>query len=118
MHTHKQIYVYILKYQILLVWLMKATVLTESSFIFSLGSLCYSDVYRCESDRCCTLPFFLWSLYVLSFYWVLFISAMSTDASQVGVPFFPSFQPLLSMGFPYLVVKAADARVPVILPPG
>ena len=27
--------------------------------IFSPGSLCYSDVYRCESGRCCTLPFVL-----------------------------------------------------------
>ena len=41
--------------------LMKATVLAESSlyFIFSLGSLCSSHVYRHESGRCCTLPFFL-----------------------------------------------------------
>ena len=40
---------------------MKATVLAEGSvyFIFSLGSLCSSDVCRCESGRCCTLSFFL-----------------------------------------------------------
>ena len=34
---------------------MKATGLAESSilyFIFSLGSLCYSDIYRRESGRC------------------------------------------------------------------
>ena len=43
----------------LLLQLMKATVLAESSFIFSLGSLCYIDLYRCESGRCCTLSFFL-----------------------------------------------------------
>ena len=41
--------------------LMKVTVLAESSvyFIFSLGSLRCSDVYRCESGRFCILPFFL-----------------------------------------------------------
>ena len=41
--------------------LMKPTVLTESSlyFIFSLGSLCHSNVYRHESGRSHTLPFFL-----------------------------------------------------------
>ena len=40
---------------------MKATVLAETSlyFIFSPGSLCSSNVYRCESGRCRTLPFFL-----------------------------------------------------------
>ena len=41
---------------------MKAKVLAESSvlyFIFSPGSLCYGDVYRCESGRYLTLPFFL-----------------------------------------------------------
>ena len=27
--------------------------------LFSPGSLCYYDVYRCESGRCCTLPLFL-----------------------------------------------------------
>ena len=46
----------------LLLQLMKATVLAESSilyFIFSLGSLCFGDVYRCEPDSCWTLPFFL-----------------------------------------------------------
>ena len=46
--------------------LMKATVLAESYFIFSLGSTCYADVYRRESRRCCTLPFFL--TYFLSFH--------------------------------------------------
>ena len=41
--------------------LMKATVLAESSiyFIFSPGSPRSSDVYRYESGRCRTLPFFL-----------------------------------------------------------
>ena len=41
-------------------WLSSATVLAESSlyFIFSLGSLCSSDVYRRESDRCHILSFF------------------------------------------------------------
>ena len=40
---------------------MKATVLAESSsyFIFSLGYLHYYDTYKCESGRCCSLPFFL-----------------------------------------------------------
>ena len=40
---------------------MKATVLAESSiyFTFLLGSLCPSDVYRCEWGRCRTLSFFL-----------------------------------------------------------
>ena len=42
----------------LLLRLMKAKVLAESSFIFSLDSLCYANVYRCESGRCRTLPFF------------------------------------------------------------
>ena len=39
--------------------LMKVTVLAESSFIFSPGSLHYADVYRHESGRCHILPFFL-----------------------------------------------------------
>ena len=40
---------------------MKATMLAESSLylIFSLGYLCYRDVYRHESGRCRTPPFFL-----------------------------------------------------------
>jgi hypothetical protein len=40
--------------------LMKATVLAKSSlyFIFLLGSLCSSNVYRHESSRCCTFPYF------------------------------------------------------------
>ena len=40
---------------------MKATVLDESSlyFFFSPGYLHYCDVYRRESGRCYTLPFFL-----------------------------------------------------------
>jgi hypothetical protein len=43
--------------------LMKARMLAESSLysMFSLGSLCYSDVYRRESGRCPTLLFFLTS---------------------------------------------------------
>ena len=38
-----------------------ATVLAESSiyFIFLPGSPRYCDVYRCESGRCLTLPFFI-----------------------------------------------------------
>jgi hypothetical protein len=39
---------------------MKVTVFAESYilyFIFSLGSLYYSDVYGHESGRCHTLPF-------------------------------------------------------------
>ena len=46
---------------------MKATVLAESSlyFNFSSGSFCSNDVYRCESGRCCTFPFFLTFFYVL-----------------------------------------------------
>ena len=43
----------------LLLQLKKATMLGESSFIFSPGSLCYSNVYRHESGRYCTLPFFI-----------------------------------------------------------
>ena len=41
--------------------LTKATVFAESSlyFIFSPGSFCSSNVYRHESGRCRTLPFFL-----------------------------------------------------------
>ena len=41
--------------------LLQATVLAESSsyFFFSPGYLCYKDVYRRESGRCCSLPFFL-----------------------------------------------------------
>ena len=38
---------------------MKATVLAESSFIFSMVSLRYADVYRRESGRCRTLPWYL-----------------------------------------------------------
>jgi hypothetical protein len=47
--------------------LIKATVLAESSlyFIFSLGALHSSDIYRCESGRCHTLPFFLAFFYQL-----------------------------------------------------
>ena len=47
---------------------MKAKVLAETSlyFIFSLGSLCSSDVYRRESGRFRTLPFFL--TFFLSFH--------------------------------------------------
>ena len=43
--------------------------MAESSiyFIFSPGSLCSSDVYRCESGRCCTLPFFLTFFIISSF---------------------------------------------------
>ena len=44
---------------IIFLQLMKATVLTRSSVIFSPGSLCNADVYRHESSRCHTLPFFL-----------------------------------------------------------
>ena len=47
----------------LLLQLMKATALAESSFIFSPGSLQYADVYRRESGRCRTLPFFLTFFY-------------------------------------------------------
>ena len=44
----------------LLLQLIKATVLAKSSiFIFSSGTLCYGDVYRCGSGSCCSLPFFL-----------------------------------------------------------
>ena len=41
--------------------LMKFRVLVKTLlyFIFSLGSLRSSDIYRHESGRCCTLPFFL-----------------------------------------------------------
>ena len=44
--------------------------LAESSvlyFIFSLGSLPYSDVYRRESGKCHTLPFFLTFFTILPF---------------------------------------------------
>ena len=43
----------------LLLQLTKATMLAESSFIFTPGFLHYGDVYRRESGRCRTLPFFL-----------------------------------------------------------
>ena len=36
--------------------LTKVTVLAQSSFIFLLGSIHYTDVYRHESDRCHTIP--------------------------------------------------------------
>jgi hypothetical protein len=41
----------------------------ESSlyFIFSPGSLRSSDVYRCESGRCCTLLFFLMFFIISAF---------------------------------------------------
>ena len=49
--------------------LVKTTVFAESCilyFIFSLGSLYYSDVYTRESGRCRTIPFFL--TFFLSFH--------------------------------------------------
>ena len=41
--------------------MMRATLLVKSSlyFIFSPGSPCSINVYRCESGKCHTLPFFL-----------------------------------------------------------
>ena len=50
--------------------LMKGTVLAASStyFIFSLGYLRYSDVYRYESGRCCSLPFLTFYVSRFSFY--------------------------------------------------
>ena len=48
----------------LLVQLMKVTMLAESS-IFSPGSLRYSDVYRRESGRRHTLPFFI-TIFIIS----------------------------------------------------
>ena len=57
--------------------LMKATVLAESTlyFIFSLGSLHSSDIYRWKSGTCRTLPFFLtfylsrFSFYIKTYRW-------------------------------------------------
>jgi hypothetical protein len=48
---------------------MKAILLAESSiyFIFSLGSLPSRDVYRCESGRYHTFPFFLRYFYHFTF---------------------------------------------------
>ena len=64
--------------------LMKAPVLAERSIlyfpffiiIFSSGSLHYSDVYRGESGRCCTPPFFL-TFYHFTFPGFLFILIIS-----------------------------------------
>ena len=39
------------------------SLLAESSFVFSPGSLHYTDVYRHESGRCRTLPFLLSNLF-------------------------------------------------------
>ena len=65
---------------------MKTTMLVESSilyFIFSSYSLCYSDVYRCESGRCCPRPFFLTFLSFhfsgVSFYINTFLGFHSSD---------------------------------------
>ena len=57
--------------------LMKATVLAESSLylIFSPGSFCFSDVYRRESGRCRTRPFFL------TFYFPFILTKNSEEAS-------------------------------------
>ena len=70
--------------------LMKATLLEESSlyFIFSPGSLCYSDVYRRESGRCHTLPFFLTFFYHFTF---------------PGFPFILINKILSSFGFIYYI---------------
>ena len=51
----------------LLLQLMKATVLAESSFISSPVSLCYVYLYRHESGRCGTLPFFVTFFYQKGF---------------------------------------------------
>ena len=39
--------------------------LAESFFIFSQGSICYNDVYRHESGRCRTFPFFLTYFFII-----------------------------------------------------
>ena len=58
--------------------LKKITLLAKSSlyFIFLPGSLCSSNVYRHESGRCHTLPFFLtfsiispFQVFLLHYYW-------------------------------------------------
>jgi hypothetical protein len=72
--------------------LMKATVLAESSilyFIFSPGSLHYSDVYRCESGRCRTLPFFL-IIFIISLYINSAYPSMNTSTPSSGVSISPS----------------------------
>jgi hypothetical protein len=46
-------------YLTLLLQLMKATVLAETSVVISLLSICYADIHRHESGRCLTLPFIL-----------------------------------------------------------
>ena len=51
----------------LLLQLIIAKVLAESSFIFSPGSLHYADVYRHEPGRLHTLPFFLTFFIISSF---------------------------------------------------
>ena len=81
----------------LLLQLMKATVLTESSFIISPKFVCYADFYRHESGGCRTIPFFLiyytstadeshsvgWKpLYLFT---NLYTMPMSRDVSNVGV---------------------------------
>jgi hypothetical protein len=69
--------------------LMKATVLAESSsyFIFSPGYLRYCDVYRCESVRCHTLPFFLTFFLSNSVYVYVFL-VIHTHQALVGIYFF------------------------------
>ena len=49
---------------------MKAIVLAENSvsYYFSLDSLGYSDVYRCESGRCCTLFIISFTFYINTFH--------------------------------------------------
>ena len=82
---------------------MKATVLDESSFIFPLGSLRYADVYRHESGRCCTLPFFLTFFYHFTLPGFQFIWMKSTEDNTMDSPtqpliLSPSRTPLLPSG--------------------
>ena len=71
--------------------LMKATVLAESSihFIFSQSSFCPSNVYRHESGRCCTLPFFL-TFFICSFK-ILYALRQSADKCHSFLSFLTIF---------------------------
>ena len=75
---------------------MKAAVLAKSSsyFIFSPGPLRYCDVYRRESGRCLTLPFFLTVFYPLPFQVFLLYQHQLDKKLFYLVFFFPARLPI------------------------
>ena len=70
---------------------MKATELAESSFIISLGSLRYANVYRRESGSLQLTKATVLAESSFIFWLGSLATTMSTDMSQVGVALFLSF---------------------------